>query len=144
MNTDAERARLIRHSRKKQWLGASMPACLFCGCDRIEALLGFPFENLPERIKRKLIEGHHADGQCVSEWIVPLCLNCHAIESDAQQDLPRALRAPRTLEERAAVLVVSDIRLWTRLCEVGQNRIAMLRREMEALLGISARGEGET
>jgi hypothetical protein len=135
--SDAVRRRAIRHTRKAAQFDGPTPACSFCGCDRIETLLAIQFEDLLERTKRTIIETHHPDGKDVTGNVIPLCLNCHAIESDAQQDLPRALRRPRTPAERASALHASDVRLLRRVIEICQERIELHEREREALMGAS-------
>jgi len=132
---ELNRRRPLRHARKVQRFDGPTPACLFCPEDRIEALRAVPFEKLPEHLKRKVIERHHPDGRDVSEWVIPVCRNCHAVESDTQEDLPRPLRAPQTAVERAAALLAADARFFRRLGEACQERSAMLEREVETLLG---------
>jgi hypothetical protein len=133
---EVERRRKLRHARKVLRFNGPTPACLFCGLERIEALRAVQFEELPERLKRKVIEQHHPDGREVSSWIVPICLNCHAVESDAQADLPRPLRAPQTETERAAALLAADARFFRRWSAACQERSVLLTREVAALLGI--------
>ena len=139
---ETERRRLLRHARKVQRFDGPTPPCLFCGCDRIEALRAIPFAKLPEHLKAKVIELHHPDGRDISEWKVPICRNCHAIESDAQ-DLPAPLRRPQTRVERAAAMLAVDARFFRRLAEVYQERAAILEREVEKLLGTPQSPEGK-
>jgi hypothetical protein len=134
---EVKRRRILRRTRKVRRFDGPTPACLFCGLERIEALRAVQFEELPERLKRKVIEQHHPDGRDVSSWTIPICHNCHLVESDAQADLPRPLHAPRTKTERAAALLAADARFFRRWGEVCQERSAMLECEVAALLGLS-------
>jgi hypothetical protein len=67
--------KLIRRQRKLLGSGHS-PLCYLCGVDDL-----------------RLLELHHIAGRANGEFAVPLCLNCHAIQSDFQEDfrdgLPR-------------------------------------------------------
>jgi len=69
-----ERARQLRHERKREALGDPDPACLLCGYDNPVGL-----------------EIHHVAGAANSDVTIWLCKNCHAEMSDAQIDDPRHL-----------------------------------------------------
>jgi hypothetical protein len=142
-SAEVNRRRALRRTRKVLRFDGPTPACLFCGCERVEALRAVQFKHLSEHLKRRVIQRHHPDGREVSAWVVPLCLNCHAVESDAQADLPRSLRAPRTKTERAATLLQADARVFRRLAEVFGERSVMLEREAQTLIGTTPTRERE-
>ncbi len=99
---DRLRRRLARHERKRQRLGAPVPTCGACGCASVEALLSVPFSDLAPAMQRRVIERHHPAGRRGDPWMVPFCLNCHAIVSDRQQDWEERLQHPVTKRERLA------------------------------------------
>lgn len=55
--------------------GYTSPTCFVCGESAIETL-----------------ELHHVAAEANGALLVPLCMNCHAVQSDAQEDLPIDLR----------------------------------------------------
>ncbi len=91
-----------RHEQKRQRLGSANPACMICGCTNLLALARVPFSQLPGPVQRRLLEKHHLAGREAGEWFIIVCLNCHAILSDAQYDWGDRLRHPQTGNERIA------------------------------------------
>lgn len=89
-----------RHEQKRQRLGTPDPACTICGSMNLTALTLMPFSQLPEPIRRRVSEGHHLAGHEAGKWVVIVCLNCHAVLSDAQYDWDKRLRHPQTKSER--------------------------------------------
>jgi hypothetical protein len=142
-SAEVNRRRTLRRTRKVLRFDGPTPACVFCGCERVEALRAIPWRALPERLRRRIVERHHPDGRDVSAWIIPICLICHVIESDVQADLPRSLRAPRTKTERAATMLQADARVFRRLAEVFGERSVMLEREAQTLIGTTPTRERE-
>ncbi len=103
---NAERARLIRQSRRRLRLGEPFPVCATCGCDKVETLTGVSWSELPTWVQRKIIQRHHPAGRAAEPgWTVPLCLTCHALASERQRDLPLEVRRPRTKRDRQRALL---------------------------------------
>jgi hypothetical protein len=78
----------IRRNRK----GGKPPiACINCGID-----------------KPALIEMHHVDGRNNSDWVEPLCKNCHAQVTEEQNKIsPKARSSKTSLQNLRAFNIIS-------------------------------------
>jgi hypothetical protein len=77
---------------KRQMKGRKPPiACVECGEDN-----------------KNVIEMHHVDGRNNSDWIKPLCKNCHAkITADQNKLSPKARAKDASLQNKRAFNIVS-------------------------------------
>ncbi len=94
-----------RREAKRQHLGSPAPRCLSCGCFEIEALTTMPISALPGWF----LEQHHLAKRAGSDFTVILCLNCHAILTDWQEDWDPRLHDPKTPPERLAALLQGKV-----------------------------------
>jgi hypothetical protein len=85
----------IRNDRRRARKQATLPpdaACVLCGISNPTNLL---------QVRRSLLHHHHVPGRVYAdELTVPLCQNCHAVETQAQHDLAVDLRGAARLPER--------------------------------------------
>ena len=104
--------------------GAPPSPCALCGYySTVPGILRpFRVSELAEPLRQKVLQRHHWDGEEVSDFIVWLCIWCHAEESDAKYDLPPRLRHPRTPEERDLAIMAGDARLHRRWGELFISR----------------------
>jgi hypothetical protein len=134
-DAERERKRLMRWEQK--CLHTLAPVCVVCGCLDMPALTEYRWADLPEHIRRKLLQGHHvARHEADPETVVILCRNCHAVLDDAQYDWPPVVRKARSREERIAALLAGaedmlrwraamDVRLADRLHEIQEELLAL-------------------
>jgi len=85
----------IKTERRRARQRAKLPpdaACVLCGETTPEALL---------LVERCLVESHHVLGEGIApELTLPLCLNCHRVETEGQLAVGVGLRRePRPLPE---------------------------------------------
>jgi hypothetical protein len=93
----------IANSRRKARRAAKLPpdaACVLCGEATPEALL---------LVDRTVLEQHHPLGETYApNLVVPLCRNCHAVETERMRDLGVELtRAKRPLPETLASVLAA-------------------------------------
>ncbi|GEM_PF-1308975 len=133
---ERERKRLRRWEKKCPHVLA--PVCIRCGCLDLPALTEYRWEDLPERIRRKLLQRHHVARKKADDTIIVLCRNCHSVLDDLQYDWPPDVREPRSREERIAALLAgaedmlrcraeADVRLADRLHEIQEELRAISR-----------------
>jgi hypothetical protein len=95
----------IKNDRRRARKQLKLPAdavCVLCGETTPAVLL---------RVERTVLDGHHPLGEGIApELTVPLCRNCHAVQTQAQLDVGVALRRQR----RALPEVVASV-----LCALG-------------------------
>ena len=101
----------IANQRRKARRQAKLPpdaACVLCGMTTPEALL---------MVERSLLEAHHVVGEAYAgELTVPLCRNCHAVETEGMRDLGIDLqRQPRQLPDTLVQVLRSLGRFFTML-----------------------------
>ncbi|MFI5399196.1 MAG: hypothetical protein ACHQ9S_27000 [Candidatus Binatia bacterium] len=121
---------IMKNHRRRRLKALRLPpetVCLLCGQQDLATLIP---------TKAGLLQAHHVVGwQYDPDTIVPLCLNCHAIESLKQQDAGIELRPkPKFLERLLEILkslalffrTLSDrfYRLVTELAEEIERQIA--------------------
>ncbi|WP_319507632.1 HNH endonuclease signature motif containing protein [uncultured Methanolobus sp.] len=92
---------------KRQQKGKKPPiACAVCGEDN-----------------RKVIEMHHVEGRNNSDWIKPLCKNCHSkITAEQNRLSPKARSGKTSLQNLKAFNIIS---IGALLREIGQHLINM-------------------
>jgi len=143
--SEVERRERLRQTRKALRVGAPPSRCAICGYFSQELGLFRPFKvrELSEPLRQKVLQRHHLDGRAVSDFVLWLCVWCHAEESDSQHDLPDRLRHPRAREDRLLALLASDARLMRRMAEVMVSRAEWLEQEIARLIESSAEERGE-
>ena len=121
---ELNRRERLRQTRKFLRLGATPGPCALCGYYSSMPGLLRPFRpsELAEPLRQKVLQHHHPDGRGASDFIIWVCVWCHAEESDAQYDLPPRLRHPRTPEDRALAILAGSARLKKRLGALLQSR----------------------
>lgn len=135
-DAERERRRLMRWERKCPHTLA--PVCVVCGCLDLPALTEYRWADLPDHVRRKLLQGHHvAREEADPDTVVILCRDCHAVLDDAQYDWSSAIRKPRSREEQIAALLAgaedmlrwraqADLRLADRLHEIQEELLALI------------------
>jgi hypothetical protein len=94
----------IANNRRKARRAAKLPpdaACVLCGETTPEALL---------RVGRTVLDGHHVPGEAVApDVVVPLCRNCHAVETEHMRDLGVELRRTKRTVPETLVSVLAAL-----------------------------------
>jgi hypothetical protein len=118
----------IANQRRKARRQAKLPpdaACVLCG------------QTTPEGLRlheRRLLEQHHVLGDAnASELTVPLCLNCHAIETEAMRDGGVELRHGQ--ERQLPDVLVSVLRSLGRFFTMLGQRLLEWADQLTALVG---------
>ncbi len=84
MNKESSIKTDIREHKRKKHLGNDSPSCLLCGVTALECLETMKVERLRELgIPSGLLEQHHVAGKAHDRNLtVPLCANCHALQTE--------------------------------------------------------------
>lgn len=133
---EMKRRKLIRETQKALRLGSPPSPCALCAYyTAIPGFLhSFRVSELAVPLKQKVMQGHHGDGEKVSDFIVWLCVWCHGAESDAKYDLDPRIRDPQSDFERVLALLAGDARILKRWGEAFQSRGEWLERWIEQIL----------
>src|SRR5260370_38406296 len=113
-----------RETRRQHKLPADA-ACVLCGTTNPEAL---------QLVARSLLEQHHVLGEAnTPELTVPLCRNCHAVETEGLRDLGVELRHGQ--QRQLPEVLVSALRALGRFFSMLGQQLLAWAEELAALIG---------
>lgn len=108
------------------------PACVRCGIAALETLVPVRRRNVP----RSILEDHHVCGRENDESLtVPVCRNCHAVLTEAQQAAGVTFTTPSTLLHQIAAALASLFSMLHDLCERGMawaHQLTILAADLDA------------
>lgn len=106
-----------RQARRERRFG-SVTACVRCGITTPETLVP---------MKRRFLEAHHVCGRANDDDLtVPVCRNCHAILTEAQQAAGVTFALPPTLLHQIIAALASFFAMLHDLCERGMDWVDAL------------------